>query len=41
MEDKYRCLTCYTALTQEEYEQHKDQGHVTIEYVEYDPKEEE
>lgn len=33
MEEKYRCLTCYTALTKEEYEQHKDQGHTTVEYI--------
>ena len=41
MEDKYRCLTCYTEVTKEEYEEHKLQGHVTVEYVVYDGPEEE
>ena len=33
MKDKYRCLTCYQELTEEEYEEHKREGHVTVEYV--------
>lgn len=35
MRDKYRCLTCYQELTQEEYIQHKQEGHITVEYIEY------
>ena len=40
MEDRYRCLTCYESLTEDEYIQHRLQGHVTMEYVIYDKDEE-
>ena len=36
MENKYRCLTCYATLTKDEYQRHKAEGHVTLEYVVYD-----
>jgi hypothetical protein len=36
MQDKYRCLTCYQVLTKKEYEEHKKEGHVTLEYIEYE-----
>jgi hypothetical protein len=40
MEDKFRCLTCYETLTEEEYERHKLEGHVTLEYVVWEKDEE-
>jgi len=33
MDDKYRCLTCNTPLTKEEYEEHTRHGHTTLEYI--------
>ena len=33
MDNHYRCLTCYTDLTAEEYEQHQREGHTVIEWT--------
>lgn len=39
--DRYRCLTCYLPLVEDEYYQHKTDGHVTIEYVELEDDDDE
>lgn len=33
MNNRYRCLTCYTEISKDEYEEHKKHGHVTIAFT--------